>query len=184
MHRRALLTALLIAAPACAQSRPDAKRGELDALLDQLRSAPSTQNSALLEARIQQIWAQQGGPAAALLLNRSELNRQGHAEGDALDDIEAALTLAPDYAEAFLRRAQLRAETGDYAAALADLQEVLAREPRQFDAFKTLSRIAEDRGDLAGALRAWERALEIAPRTPYGAERLVELRAKAEGEGT
>jgi len=179
---RALIL-LLLSFPALAQT-PDPKRAELDGMLDKLRSAPSAQASAALEARIEKAWAMQGGPAAALLLDRAARNAEHNASADALEDIAAALTLSPGYAEAFLRRAAIQASLGEYRAALADLEEVLKREPRQFEAFKELSRIAEARGDLAGALRAWEKALDIAPRTPYGPERLDELRKKLEDEGT
>jgi tetratricopeptide (TPR) repeat protein len=184
MVRLFLLLVLLAAVPALAQTRPDPKRVEIDQMLDQLRTAPSEQASAALEARIEQAWAAQAGPAAALLLNRSQRNAQNNADSDALDDIDAALTLAPDYAEAFVRRARVRASVGEYRAAIADIEAALQREKRHFGAWKALSRIAEDHGDIDGALRAWERALEIAPRTPYGADRLLELRQKAEGEGT
>ncbi len=175
-----VLFGLLVALPAVAQTR----QAEVDAMLDQLRSAPSEQASAALESKIQQAWNAQAGPAAGLLLNRSQRNASNNADADALDDIDAALTLAPDYAEAFIRRARVRASLGEYRAAVGDIEEALKREKRNFSAWKTLSRIAEDHGDLDGALRAWERALEIAPRTPYGADRLIELRGKLESDGT
>ncbi len=181
--RAILLIVLLLTAQAQAQTKPDPKRAEIDSMLDQLRSAPSAQASASLEAKLQQAWALQGGPAAALLLNRSARNANNNADAEALDDIDAALTLSPDYAEAFVRRATVRASNGEYRAALGDIEEALKREPRHIGAYKALSRIAEDHGDMQGALRAWERALEIAPRTPYGADRLLELRQKVEGEG-
>lgn len=182
--RRALILLLFLSFPALAQTAADPKRAELDGLIDQLRSAPSQQASAALEARIEKIWSLQGGAAAALLLNRSARNASNNANAEALDDISAALTLSPNYAEAYLRRAGLQASLGEFRAALSDIEEVLKREPRQYEAFKELSRIAEDRGDLNGALKAWEKALDIAPRTPYGAERLLELRQKVEDEGT
>lgn len=179
---RFVLLFLLIASPGFAQTR-DPKRAELDAMLDQLRSAPSAQASAALEGKIEQAWGMQGGPAAALLLNRSARNVHNNAEADALEDVDAALTLSPDYAEAFVRRAEIQSVLGNYRAAVLDIEQALQREPRHFDAFKALSRIAEAHGDLEGALRAWQRALDIAPRTPYGADRLLELQKKIEGDG-
>jgi len=51
-----------------------------------------------------------------------------------------------------------------------------------FAALETLSRIAEARNDYKGALAAWQKALELSPRTPDGADRLKALQKKVLGE--
>jgi tetratricopeptide (TPR) repeat protein len=184
--RKSLLLAALIAifaaAPVAAQQPRPPGKAELDNLLTALKIAPSEDAAAALESRIKQGWMQAAGPAAGLLLNRGLRNLANNAEGDALDDFDAALVLEPEFTEAFHRRAAARAATGDYRGAILDIQEVLKREPRHFAAWQSLSRIAEQRGDAAGALAAWQKALEIDPRSPNGQDRLKELRKKVLGE--
>ncbi len=161
--------------------RPDPK-AELGNLLTALKQAPNEDAAAALEKRIRQAWMDAGGPAAKLLLNRGLRNLANNAEGDALEDFDAALVLEPEFTEAFHRRAAARAAMGDYRGAVVDIQEALKREPRHFAAWQTLSRIAEARGDAAGALAAWQKSLEIDPRTQHGQDRLRELRKKVLGE--
>jgi tetratricopeptide (TPR) repeat protein len=170
------------AAPPAATPPAEARPTELNALLDALKAAPSEPAAAVLQARISKLWLEQGGPAAALLLNRGARNLQNNAADEALADFDAALALAPDLAEAYNRRAMAHFELGNYPQALGDLQAALQRDPRHFSAFQTLSRIAEAREDWKGALAAWQKLLEFNPKQPDGAERLEMLRKKAFGE--
>ncbi len=183
---RSCIAAAAIAAlsggAAWAEQRPDARKVELDRLLQSLKSAPDESTAAMIEGRIRTLWVKQGSPAAVLLMARGDRDLQGGAEHEALDDYEAALTLEPDYAEGFNRRAAARAALGDFPGALADIGEVLKREPRHFSALQGLSHIAEQRGDWQGALEAWRKAMEIDPHTPGGAARLEMLRKRVEGE--
>ncbi|CAH2604810.1 Tetratricopeptide repeat protein [Rhodovastum atsumiense] len=182
---RLLLVAmlLLLALPAGAQ-RPDARKAELDQLFTALKAAPTEAAGAAIEGRIRQIWQQQGSPAVMLLLNRGSRDlSQGEADV-ALDALDDALVLAPDYPEAWLRRALARFHRGDYAGAIRDIEATLSREPRYFPALQTLSRIAEAQGNWKGALAAWEKVLEITPRTAEAQDRLEMLRRKVFGEST
>jgi len=188
MRKLLLLAALLAPIPAIAQSpgqapaRPDAKRGETDALLDALKKADSEEAAAGFEAKLRESWLRAGAPVAALLLGKGTRNLRNDADDEALDDFDAALTIDPDYMEAYNRRAVARSTLGDYRGALADISEVLRREPRHFGALQTLSRIAEARGDTTGALAAWEKVVDLAPNLPGAKERLKTLRIKAQGE--
>ena len=58
------------------------------------------------------------------------------------------------------------------------------RDPRNFAALQALSRIAEQQGNWQGALDAWQKALDLDPRMPGGADRLQMLIRKVEGEAT
>jgi Tfp pilus assembly protein PilF len=136
----------------------------------------------MAEGVIRQLWSRQATAAVALLLNRGIRNLRGNNAGDALDDFDAAIVLAPSLADAWHWRAQAHAASGDSAAAAADLRECLRLEPRHFPALVTLSRLQEEAGDARGALRSFEAALAIHPRMTGGAERLRELTRAAEGE--
>jgi len=187
MNRRRRRAALLLPLPLllAAQAAPPGPRGEeLDRAFAALREAPDAQGAAMAEAAIRQIWARQATPAVALLLNRGVRNLRAGQAGDALEDFDAALTLAPRFADAWHWRAQAYAAAGDAPAAARDLAEALRLEPRHWPALQTLSRLQEQRGDLPGALRSHETVLAIHPLLPGGAERLRELQRAAEGDDT
>jgi tetratricopeptide (TPR) repeat protein len=175
---------LILALPALADPRADARKAELNQLLGALKVAPNEHVAGLLEGRIKQIWIESGSPAASLLLHRGDRDLQQNAVDEARADYDAVLALEPDLAEAFNHRAVARFQGGDYVGALRDIEATLQREPRHFDAFQVLSRIAEARGDWAGALAAWQKALDLDPKTPGGQERLNMLTQKVQGEAT
>ncbi|MFC7540508.1 tetratricopeptide repeat protein [Siccirubricoccus deserti] len=118
----------------------------------------------------------------ALLLRRGVRNVEAQLPVEALEDFDAAITLAPDLPEAWHLRAQAYLRAGDISAAVRDLQEVLRLESRHWAALLTLAAAQEEAGDAAGALRSLQAALEINPKMAGGADRLRELRRKVEGE--
>jgi len=189
---RALLIACALLVPASsAPAQPvragqaaEARRAEIDRLFAMLQAAPDEAAAAMIEARLKQLWMEAVSPAARLLLGRGARNLAARNLEEAIEDYDAALLLAPDSAEAWHQRAQALAAIGDVAAAARDLQEALRLEPRHFAALVTLSRLQEQRGDVVAALRSMEAALALHPRMRGGAERLRELRRKAEGEAT
>jgi tetratricopeptide (TPR) repeat protein len=191
MRRLIALPLLLLPLAAEAQSpRPAAPRGaearrlELDRAFEALQAAPDEAGAALVEGRIRQIWSQGATPAVGLLLRRGLRNMEAQLPGEALEDFDAAITLAPEFPEAWHLRAQANARTGDLAAAARDLQEALRLEPRHWAVLLSLSALQEEAGNAAAALRSLEAALAINPKMPGGATRLRELRRKAEGDVT
>jgi len=190
--RAALLALPLLVLPALAEAqapRPpgraeENRRAELDSLFEGLRSAPDDATAAMMEARIRALWVEGASPAAVLLLRRGVRNLAARTHDEALGDFDAALILSPHSAEAWHQRAQAHAAMGEAAAAARDLQETLRLEPRHFGALLTLSLLQEQAGDAAAALRSMEAALALHPRLRGGAERLRELRRKAEGDAT
>jgi len=182
--RLLLLFMLLVSGPALAQGRADPRKAELDQLFAALQVAPNEQAAAMVEARIRQAWLQAGSPAVLLLLNRGASDLEAGDTNGALDALDDALVLAPDYPEAWLRRALAKFHAGDYRGAIRDVEATLQREPRHFAALQALSRIAEAQEDWKGALAAWQKALELDPQTPHSQERLQTLRRKVFGEAT
>lgn len=186
------LLLLLLAAPAAAQAPPaapprgpaEARRAELDRAFAALRTAPDEAGAALVEGRIRALWAEGASPAVGLLLRRGARNLEAHLPAEALDDYDAAITLAPDFPDSWFFRALAARGAGEPAAAARDLQEALRLEPRHWPALVSLAGLLEEAGDAAGALRSFEAALAINPRMPGGEARLRELRRKAEGDAT
>ena len=183
--RKAFVLAALLCCvlSATARAAPPSKL-QVDRLLAELHAATDEQAAAAVEQRLHALWRGAGSPAAEMLLDRSVQELQAEAPEAAAADLDAALTLDPDYTEAYNDRAAARLMLGDYAGATRDVGEALAREPRQFAALETLSRIAEARRDWKTALEAWRKVLAIDPKTHDGQARLNMLRRKAEGEAT
>ena len=187
-----LLLTLALAAPAMAQQRPAPRppaaapapnpAQELDSAFAALRTAPDAEGAALVERRLLQLLSARATPAISLLLARGQRNMAARQPADALEDFDAAITLAPDFPDAWLARAQANHAAGETAAALADLQQALRLEPRHWGALLLLSQWQEERGDFAGALRSQEAALAIHPFLTGGAQRLRDLRRRALGE--
>lgn len=182
--RRTLLALLLLSLPAFAQpaSNPAQAQRDLDRAFEALRDAPDDRGAQMAEAAIRQIWGRQATASVGLLINRGVRNLRANQADDALEDFDAAITLAPALADAWHWRAQAYAMAGDRVAAAADLRECLRLDPRHFPALISLSRLQEEAGDYRGALLSHETVLAMHPRLPGGNERLRDLLRKAEGE--
>jgi tetratricopeptide (TPR) repeat protein len=162
---------------------PDAaQKAALDRLLDALKAAPTEEEAAAIELRIQQTWLSQGSPAVTLLVARGMRDLQAGANDEAVGDFDAVIALDDGMAEAWHRRAIARFAAGDSRGAVADIEQTMLRDPRNFAALRTLSRIAESRQDWKGAYAAWLKLLELDPKTPGGQEKLKDLKRRALGE--
>ncbi|WP_205083084.1 tetratricopeptide repeat protein [Paracraurococcus ruber] len=170
--------------PSPAARTAEARRAELDRAFEALRSAPDEAGAALVEARIKALWAQGASPSVTLLLRRGVRNVEAQMPAEALEDFDAAITLQPDFADAWFLRAQAYARAGDNAAAARDLQEALRLEPRHWMALLSLALLQDEAGNATGALRTLEAAMALNPRMPGGQDRLKEQRRKAEGDTT
>ncbi len=170
------------AAPVPAPDAAARRRAELDRLLDALPAAPDEAAAALVESRLRTLWAGGGTPAVSLLMRRALRNLEANVPAEAAEDLDAAITLQPDFAESWILRSRALAAAGDPRAAANDLREALRLEPRHFGALMALSTLLEETGDLNGALRGLDAALAINPRTPGGAARLRDLRRRALGD--
>ena len=173
-----------LASPMPRAGAAEARRAELDRLLDALPAAPDEAAAAPIQGRIGALWAEGGSPAVGLLL-RKGLRALGASEAaDAVEDLDAAITLQPDFPESWVLRGQAQAAAGDRAAAASDLREALRLEPRHYGALVALSELQEEAGDLGGALRSLEAALRINPWLPGGTQRRRELSRRALGDQT
>ena len=135
-----------------------------DELLDKLKDVATDEEAAALEVEIFETWLVSGSPTVDTLMQRGlEYQAAEDLEG-ARDAFDKAITIKPEYAEAWNRRAVLFYSDGKYDEAVADLETAIQHEPRHFGAWIGLAMIFEaiDRPDAA--LRAYEKALEIHPR--------------------
>ena len=181
MKRRAALL-LGLALPSAALAQGASRAAEMDQLFVVLRDGQDAAQIALAEARIRQLWLEAASPAARLLMQRGARNLNARLPEEAIEDFDAALTLAPNAASVWHLRAEALGALGQTQEAARDLAEALRLEPRHFIALQSLSRLQTEAGDAAGALRSMEAALALYPALPGGAEALRRLKAAAEGE--
>ena len=180
--RRTLLALLLLCAacggPARAHAHPDPA---LDALFSQLETAPDAASSDQIEARIRAHWAESGSPTVDVLMDRAQTAETSGDARLAIQFLEQASDLAPDYVEPWSRRANLAYRVHDYAGAIAAIQETLKREPRHFGALTSLGLIREDLGQFPGALEAYRAALAINPHYELARAGVTRLAPRVDG---
>jgi tetratricopeptide (TPR) repeat protein len=181
MKRRAALL-LGFALPNAALAQASSRAAEMDQLFAVLRDSRDAAQLALAEARIRQLWLEAASPAARLLMQRGTRHLNARLPEEAIEDFDAALTLAPNAASAWHLRAEALAALGQAREAARDLAEALRLEPRHFIALQSLSRLQTEAGDAAGALRSLEAALALYPALPGGAEALRRLKTATEGQ--
>ena len=147
--------------PAMAQTERES--AVLDALFDQLRSAP---DDATAQAITNQIWIYWTTPADPVLAARMkdvlELRQRADFPGviALLDDI---VTDYPTYAEAWNQRATVYYLLRNFDQSMSDIEKVLELEPRHFGALVGRAVMYREQGKDALALKDMAAALAIHP---------------------
>lgn len=181
----ALLPVLAPAAALAAETPPAAERGtprSLDFYFAALAAAPDDASAARARGRLEAHWNASGSATADLLVARAAIAVDGGDPALALDLADAAVVLAPGWAEARHRRAVVHLADHDIAHALDDLGEVLRLEPRHIGALALLATAMETAGRKREALQWLRRLATIDPRNPaVAADRLERLRVEVEG---
>ncbi|WP_460450608.1 tetratricopeptide repeat protein [Alsobacter sp. SYSU BS001988] len=154
------------AGPAPGARKPDAAPPPRAATLDDLyaRLSKSTDESEAkgIVASIQRRWMRSGSDTADLLFVRA-MEAAGQDQPLAIELLDRAIALQPDWAEAWNKRATIFFMMGDVTRSMADLREVLAREPRHFGALSGLGIILQQNGDRKAAYAVFQKALAINP---------------------
>lgn len=155
----------------------------LDDLFAKLADASIAKSSAgeRIEQEILRRFNRSGSPTVDLLMSWAKDAMDKNDYPKALDVLDQALMLKPDYAEAWNRRASVYFSMDDYGRSLSDIRATLDLEPRHFGALAGFGMIlqAMDRNDEA--IRVYKRALEIDPRLDKVRESLKELEKSTEG---
>lgn len=132
---------------------------------------------------IERIWRMPGGDTVNLLIDRASDAADKNNTDLALKLLDAAVDLAPDYAEAWNRRAFVHYLKGDTERALGDLRRALALEPNHFKALQGLAKILDEQGQKKGALKAMEQLYRVNPTTPGAKTTIDNLKKEVEGQG-
>jgi len=174
----ALAGALSACSPKAEGPPPDPR---LDKLFVELRGAPDAEAALKIETQIWERWRSSGSPTVDILLERATI-AQAHGQPDlALQLLDEAEGLAPDFAEIWNRRAAIAYEMEDRAAALQAIHETLTREPRHFGALAGLGLIFETLGKQDAALEAYEAALKQHPHFEPARQGQMRLKSKIAG---
>jgi Tetratricopeptide repeat len=134
-------------------------------------------------ASIEKLWRYSGGDTVNLLIDRAEGFSMKNESERGLPLADAAVDLAPDYAEAWSHRAYLHYRMNNYAAALGDMRRALALDPNHFRALDGMAKILVLLGEKKAALAAYEKLLQVHPNIEGGRESLDELKKEVEGQG-
>ncbi len=146
-------------APAAAQTPEE----RLDKLFADLKRTSDETKARRITVQINQIWSQSGSATVDLLVQWASSAMLEKRYTSALDFLNEAIAIDPDYAEAWNRRATVYYLRNDYAHAMYDINRTLELEPRHYGALTGMADILRARGLKEQAMRAYEQALQINP---------------------
>lgn len=162
---------------------PEAAARTLDNLYAFLATTGDHRQAGDIGAAIERLWRLSGGDTVNLLIDRGEMFSSRNESEKALPFLDAAVDLAPDYAEAWSHRAYIEYRLQNYQAALGDLRRALALDPNHFRALDATAKILTLIGEKKAALKAYNRLLKVHPNIEGGETARDKLRKEIEGQG-
>lgn len=157
--------------PAQSQTREE----KLDNLFHELRRTSNEAKAVRLAAQINTLWSQSGSATVDLLMQWANAAMIERRYPSAIDFLNEAIALDPDYAEAWNRRATVYFLRNDYAHAMYDINRTLELEPRHYGALTGMAAILRARGLKEQAMKAYEQALSIYPMMREAQKSLIDL---------
>jgi tetratricopeptide (TPR) repeat protein len=172
----------------CGLAIPSAEAGQDDPrlkdLFGELKTATSSLEARMIEAKIWKIWAQNDNPRIDALMDRG-IDAMSISDTDtALAAFDQVVKLDDKFAEGFNKRATVEFLRHDFAASVADIERTLQLEPRHFGALAGLGEVYLAMHKKAAALKAFEAALAIDPRLEHVQDAVKELKQQLEGNPT
>ncbi|MBB5702935.1 tetratricopeptide (TPR) repeat protein [Ochrobactrum daejeonense] len=135
----------------------------LDKLFTELRRTTDEARARRIASQINTLWSQSGSATVDLLMQWANKAMLEHRYPSAIDFLNEAIALNPDYAEAWNRRATVYFLKKDYAHSMYDISRTLELEPRHYGALTGMAAILRLRGLKEQAMKAYEQALIIYP---------------------
>jgi tetratricopeptide (TPR) repeat protein len=172
-----------LAAPQAPPPAPTTRAERLDGLFSELKKAADQDEAGRIAARIDAEWSRSGSATVDLMLLWATRAAAKQNSGAALDFLEQAIILDPDYAEAWNRRATLNFQLSDYGKSIADIQRTLILEPRHYGALMGLGMILEETDRKPQALEAYSKVLEIYPANKGAQDAVGRLAEELTGQG-
>ena len=162
---------------------PEEAAKTLDSLYAHLATEDDKRRGGEIGAAIEKMWRMSGGDTVNLLIDRGENFSAKMDQERALRLMDAAVDLAPAYAEAWSHRAYVHYRMQNYQAALGDLRRAIALEPNHFRALDGMGKILVLLGEKKAALTVYEQLLKVHPNIEGGPEAADELKKAVEGQG-
>ena len=156
----------------------------VDALITELGRERDPEAANRLTEEIMTNWNASGSATVDLVMQWALTAATEKRNAAALDFLDQAIVLKPDFVGAWNQRATLHYTMGNYKKAVSDINRVLALEPRHFGALAGLAAILSERGSEEMALKAWERYLAIYPADRQAQEVVTKLSEKLAGSRT
>ncbi|AOF88507.1 hypothetical protein [Sinorhizobium sp. RAC02] len=156
----------------------------LDKLFGELKREANPDAATGISNQIRREWQDSGSATINLIIQWADKAVSEEKNAAALDFLDEAIRLKPDYVEGWNRRATLHFKMGNYRKSMSDINQVLAIEPRHFGALAGMAAIMQQTGRDEMALKAWERFLEVYPTERQAQKELGELAEKLTGQRT
>lgn len=163
-----------------ATSLPVFAEQDVNALLDQLKSADSSE-VAPIERAIKLEWSKSGSTAMDLLLRRGRDAMDTDDWDAAIEHFTALTDHAPEFAEGWHARATAYFRAGLYGPALADLEQTLALNPDQYDAIFGLGAMMMELDRPSLAAKAFRHVLRLHPTHENATNALEQLERRGFG---
>ncbi len=165
------------------QPRTPAEREKaLSDLYAHLATAESAAAAKTVAQSIERLWQSSGSDTVHLLMERAQIASQGKKAELALKLLDAAVEMAPDYAEGWNRRAYHHFAENRFEQAIGDLRRVLALDPNHYKALEGVAQILKEIGQKKGALAAVKKLLEVHPYAEGAKQMHDELAREVEGQ--
>ncbi|MBX4951989.1 hypothetical protein HJA95_21005 [Rhizobium binae] len=156
----------------------------LDQLFSQLKRERDPDKASSIANEIRLEWNDSGSATVNLLMQWADEAIEEKRNPAALDFLDEAIALKPNYAESWNRRATLNFVMGNYRKSMSDIEHVLNLEPRHFGALSGMAAILSNAGNDELTLKAWERFLDIYPAERTAQEQVNTLSEKLAGNRT
>lgn len=156
----------------------------VDDLLAELKRERNPQAARQIANAAMATWSESSSPTINVLMQWSAKAAAEKRNAAALDFIDQAIILKPDFVGAWNQRATLHFTMGNYQKSMSDIEKVLDLEPRHFGAIAGLAGILTERGSKDAALKAWERYLEVFPADREAQEIVAKLSEELAGQRT
>lgn len=163
---------------------PPPKIKTADELLTDLKRERNPDTARQIANNVMATWSKSSSPTINLLMEWSAKAAAEKRNAAALDFLDQAIVLQPDFAGAWNQRATLHFSLGNYRMSVSDIERVLKLEPRHFGAIAGLAGILTERGSKEAALAAWERYLDIFPADREAQEIVAKLSEEIAGQRT
>lgn len=156
----------------------------LDKLFGDLKRETNPGTAKGIADQIRREWQDSGSASINLLIQWADKAMSEDKNATALDFLDEAIRLKPDYVEGWNRRATLHFKMNSYRKSMSDINQVLRIEPRHFGALAGMAAIMSQTGRDEMALKAWEKFLDVYPTERQAQKELGDLAEKLTGQRT